>query len=139
MQILEKTRVDKWLWSVRVFKTRTLAIDACKSGKVKLFTGESLKPSYNISVNEIIQVKKNGFNLVFKVLKIIEKRVSASLAIECFEDLTPKEEMSKYKDWFVGKSMPEQREKGSGRPTKRDRREIDDFKTILIDDDDFDA
>ncbi|MBK7408377.1 MAG: RNA-binding S4 domain-containing protein [Saprospirales bacterium] len=123
----DKIRVDKWLWAVRVFKSRTLASEACKSGKVKV--GEvTAKPSQTIGIGDLLEVKKNGFNLQFKVLNLIEKRVGAPIAVTCYEDLTPAEELHKYKDWFVGKSVGEMRERGAGRPTKRERREIDDFK-----------
>ncbi len=125
--MLKKVRIDKWLWSVRIFKSRSMATDACKSGKIKI--GEqNVKPSYLLKRGEIIAVKKNGFDLSFKVVDLLEKRVSAVLAQPCYEDLTPPEELNKYKDWFVGKGRPEVREKGTGRPTKRDRREIDKFK-----------
>lgn len=125
--MLKKVRIDKWLWSVRIFKSRSMATDACKSGKIKV--GENnIKPSYLLQRGETISVKKNGFDLSFKVVDLLEKRVSAVLAQPCYEDLTPPEELNKYKDWFVGKGRPEVREKGTGRPTKRDRRDIDKFK-----------
>jgi len=125
--MLKKVRIDKWLWSVRIFKSRSMATDACKSGKIKI--GENnVKPSYLLKREEIVFVKKNGFDLSFKVVDLLEKRVSAVLAQPCYEDLTPAEELNKYKDWFVGKGRPEVREKGAGRPTKRDRRNIDKFK-----------
>ncbi len=129
---MDKVRVDKWLWSVRIFKSRTLATDACKSNKVEV--GEDkVKPSYMIMVGDIVHVKKEGYNFTFKVLKLISKRVGAPIAVECYENLTPEEEMNKFKDWYIGKGAAEKREKGLGRPTKRDRRKIDEFK----DDDDF--
>ena len=124
---MKKVRVDKWLWSVRIFKSRTISSEACKSNKVKI--GESnLKPSYQLEGGEILKVKKNGFNMEFKVITLIEKRVSAALAQPCYENLTPESEMKKYSDWYIGKANAEIREKGSGRPTKRERREIDDWK-----------
>jgi ribosome-associated heat shock protein Hsp15 len=124
----KKVRVDKWLWSVRIFKSRTMATTACKSGKVKI--GEiNVKPSYLLEGGELILVRKDGFDLQFKVLKLIEKRVGAPIAVECYENLTPEEELNKYKDWFIGKAAPERREKGAGRPTKKERRTIDRFKT----------
>ncbi|NJL74048.1 MAG: RNA-binding S4 domain-containing protein [Saprospiraceae bacterium] len=124
---MEKVRVDTWLWSIRIFKSRTLAIDACKSGKVKMGSN-TLKPATNIKVNDVVRVKKDGFNLDFKVVRIIDKRVGAAIAQECYENLTPMEEMNKYKDWFVGKGPAEVRDRGAGRPTKRDRRVLEDFK-----------
>lgn len=125
--MLEKVRVDKWLWSVRIFKSRTLATDACKSGKVKV-GDDNVKPSYLLQREEIVQVHKNGFRLQFRVLDLIQKRVAAPLAQACYEDLTPEEELNKYNDWYVGKGASERREKGAGRPTKKERREIDRFK-----------
>ena len=123
----KKVRIDKWLWSVRIFKSRSMATDACKSGKIHI-EDTRIKPSYLVTVGEIVNVKKNGFDLTYKVVDLIEKRVSAVLAEPCYENLTPAEEMNKYKDWFIGKAAPERRERGAGRPTKRERREIDGFK-----------
>jgi len=123
----DKVRIDKWLWAVRIFKSRTLATDACKAGKVKV-EDEKVKPSYSIGRDEIVHVQKNGFNMTFKVLDLLEKRVGAPIAQKCYEDLTPEEELNKYNDWFVGKGQPEKREKGAGRPTKRERRQLDKFK-----------
>ncbi len=121
-------RIDKWLWSVRVFKSRSLATDACKAGKVKL-NGTSLKPSYNVRIGDIILVKKDNFNLSFKVVQLLEKRVSATLAQAAVENLTTEEEMNKFKAWFV-----EQRDRGAGRPTKRERRDIDGYKIESVTD-----
>ena len=124
---MQKVRIDKWLWSVRIFKSRTLAADACKSGQVRI--GEKVvKPSEGVAVGQMVHVRKGGYNLDFLVKKLIEKRVGAPIAITCYDNLTPEEEMDKYKDWFIGKSGAEVRDRGKGRPTKRERREIDDFK-----------
>jgi len=76
----------------------------------------------------LLQVRRNGYNMQYKVLKLISKRVGAPIAITCYEDLTPEEELKKFDDWFIGKSGAERREKGAGRPTKRERREIEGFK-----------
>lgn len=124
---LTKVRIDKWLWSVRIFKTRTMAANACKTGKVKI-DGVNLKPAYMVQREETIQVKKDGFNLVYKVVDLIEKRVSATLAAPCYENLTPAEELNKFKNWYLGNKPTEIRDKGAGRPTKRDRRMIDKHK-----------
>ncbi|MFQ5447395.1 MAG: RNA-binding S4 domain-containing protein [Saprospiraceae bacterium] len=124
---MEKVRIDKWLWSVRIFKSRTLASGMCKSGKVRI--GESVaKPSDLVSVGQMVYVRKEGFDLQFLVKKLIEKRVGALLAQACYENLTPDDELNKYASWFVGKSGIEKRERGTGRPTKRERRDIDQFK-----------
>lgn len=127
---MNKVRVDKWLWSVRIFKSRTLASDACKNGKVKI-NDNNVKASYMLTRDEVLTVKKNGFNYTYKVLDLIDKRVSAKLAAPCYENLTPEDEMNKYKDWFLNHSRSfERRDKGEGRPTKRDRRTINKFKGL---------
>jgi ribosome-associated heat shock protein Hsp15 len=125
---MEKVRIDKWLWSIRIFKSRTLATDACKGGRVKI-DGETAKPSTLLTVGSVVAVKKDGFNLSFKALQLIEKRVGAPIAVTCYEDLTPAEEKNKYQAWFEAAApVPERREKGTGRPTKKERREIDEYK-----------
>lgn len=128
----EKTRIDKWLWAVRIFKSRTIAIDACKSGKV-FINDISIKAAHWVSPNSIIEVRKNGYRFQFKVIKIIEKRVSAQQAVLCYENLTSAEELNKYQSWFTGNAIPEMRSKGTGRPTKKERREIDEEKDLLFD------
>jgi len=115
-------RIDKWLWAVRLFKTRTLASDACRGGKV-LLNNSPVKPSKDIKTDDIVQVKIGPFTKTVKVTGIIGNRVSAKLAVDFVEDLTPPEEYEKLKskkdDFFV------KRDRGTGRPTKKDRREID--------------
>lgn len=123
----EKVRIDKWLWTVRIFKSRTKATDSCKKGHVRI-EEKSLKPSYLVRVGEVVNVRKNGYDLTFKVNELLKSRVSATLAEPCYDDLTPQDEINKYKSWYVGKFGVEKRERGSGRPTKRERREIDDYK-----------
>ena len=135
---MKKIRIDKWLWSVRVFKSRTLATNACKSGRVKIEEAP-VKASASVEVGQTVQVRKNGFDLEFKVIKLIEKRVGATLAVECYEDLTPPEELNKFRNWFVGKGQAEMRERGTGRPTKKERREIDEYKGILYEEMDEDV
>jgi ribosome-associated heat shock protein Hsp15 len=127
MGYLEKVRIDKWLWSVRIFKSRTIAANACKTGKIKV-NDKTVKPSTTIEREDLIEVKKNGFNFQFKVIDLIQKRVGAPLAQTCYEDLTPAEELNKYNDWYVGKGQSEKRERGAGRPTKKERRNIEQFK-----------
>jgi len=123
----EKVRIDKWLWSVRIFKSRTMSTDAVKSGKVYLNEGR-IKASQQVQIGDRIRVIKNGFEFQYEVVDLIEKRVGAPIAQKCYIDHTPPEELNKYKSWFVGKSSSERREKGAGRPTKRERREIDEYK-----------
>lgn len=125
---MSKVRIDKWLWSVRVFKSRTIATDACKGGKVKI-GAVSVKASFLVGEGDVVQVKKEGFSFQYRVISPIEKRVGAPIAITCYEDITPAEERDKYLNWFQNASpTTEKREKGTGRPTKRNRREIDNFK-----------
>ncbi|TVQ49588.1 MAG: RNA-binding S4 domain-containing protein [Saprospirales bacterium] len=124
---MDKVRVDKWLWSVRILKTRSLATKFCKEGKVSK-EDQKLKPSSTVSIGDKIELKKDGFSLVFKVVKLLEKRVGAPLAVECYTDLTTAEEYQKYESWFNYKKKAEYREKGRGRPTKKERREIEKFK-----------
>ena len=137
MGIEDKVRIDKWLWAVRIFKSRTMANNAVKTGKVKV-DEKTVKPSYQVGVDETLHVRKNGFDLTFLVKDIIKKRVSATLAAPCYDDLTPESEKNKYKDWYVGKAAAEQRGKGEGRPTKRERREIDEYKEESYFEYDFD-
>lgn len=127
MSSIKKVRVDKWLWSVRIFKSRTQATDACKAGKVKV-NDTVAKPSQLIQRGDHLMVRKNGFQLQYKATDLIRKRVGAPIAQKCYEDLTPEEELNKYNNWFVGKRKSEFREKGAGRPTKKDRRNIERFK-----------
>lgn len=123
-----KVRIDKWLWSVRIFRSRTLATEACKAGKVKI--GETVaKPASLLAAGDRVTVKKDGFNFLFRAVQLIEKRVGAPIAVTCYEDLTPPEERNKYQSWFLNAAATtEKREKGAGRPTKKERRDIEEFK-----------
>ncbi len=119
------TRIDKWLWAVRIFKTRSLASDACAGGKIKI-DGTAVKASRNIVQNDIVQVRKGIVKYFFKVRKIAEKRMAAKLVSDFLEDITPKEELAKLKS---AQKLPIQnRDKGQGRPTKRERRMMDKLK-----------
>ena len=124
---MKKVRVDKWLWAIRIYKSRTLAADVCKRNQVKV-NGTVAKPSTTVEVGDTVEAKKEGFQMVYKVLQLIDKRVGAPIAVTCYEDLTPAEELNKFQDWYIGKRNSEQREKGAGRPTKRERRDLDRFK-----------
>ncbi len=130
---VEKVRIDKYLWAIRVYKSRSMATEACREGKVKMH-GQPVKSSQLVSVGDEMEILKNGFKIQLKALQLIEKRVSAELAKPCYEDQTPEEEYQKYKAWFIGKSGTERRERGTGRPTKKERREIDDFKDNWFED-----
>ncbi len=133
---MQEVRVDKWLWSIRLFKSRTIATEACKEGKVKLGDNQ-LKPSHDIKRGDLLFVYKDGFKLEIKVIDLLEKRVSATLAKNYYENLTPEDELNKYKAWYIGKAAAEIRERGAGRPTKKERREIDGHKQNFLNDNEF--
>jgi len=114
----EKLRIDKYLWS-------TLASDACKAGRVKL-AGNNIKPSHEVKVGEIYQVSKGLERKVIKVTGLLESRVDAKTAVFFYEDVTPVEQTTAYRSMFHAPVLS--RDRGTGRPTKKDRREIDDLK-----------
>ncbi len=132
----ETARIDKWLWAARIFKTRSVAADACKNGRVTI-NKVNVKPSHTIKAGEVINVKKPPVVYSFKVLKTIEQRVGAKLLPGIYENVTdPKQyellEMSRISG-FVD------RMRGTGRPTKKDRRALDAFVDPVMfgfDDDD---
>ncbi|MDR2413814.1 MAG: RNA-binding S4 domain-containing protein [Odoribacteraceae bacterium] len=121
---MEKTRVDKWLWAVRVFKTRSLATEACGKGRVSI--GETrVKASREIKAGETISVRFPPIAREYLVKQVIDKRVSAQLAANYAEETTPPERLEILK---TASTRYEQRDRGVGRPTKRDRRLIDRLK-----------
>lgn len=120
----ETARIDKWLWADRIFKTRSIASDACKNGRVTI-GGVNMKPSRSVKVGDVVSVKKPPITYSFKVLKTIEQRVGAKLLPEIYENVTdPKQyellEMSRISG-FVDRA------RGTGRPTKKERRALDAF------------
>ena len=120
----ESARIDKWLWAARIYKTRALAVEAIKNGRITI-NNVTVKPAHTIKVGEIISVRKPPITYSFKVLKPIEQRVGAKLLPEVYENVTdPKQyeilEMSRISGFI-------DRARGTGRPTKKDRREIDAF------------
>jgi ribosome-associated heat shock protein Hsp15 len=117
-------RIDKWLWAVRVFKTRSLATDACRNGRVTI-GGQPVKPSRDVRIGETIVVQKDVMTRTFKVLGLLEQRVGAQVAKEFVEDLTPASEFEKKREPNL--LPPMYRPKGAGRPTKKDRRAVDSF------------
>ena len=119
-----EARIDKWLWAARIFKTRSLASQACKKGQVTM-RGAQLKPSRTVKAGDVVNVKKSPITYSFKVLQPIEKRVGARMIPEILENVTAPEqyeilEMSKISG-FVDRA------RGTGRPTKKDRRSLDAF------------
>jgi ribosome-associated heat shock protein Hsp15 len=125
-------RIDKFLWSVRIYKTRSIASDACKKGKI-LINNIQVKPSRVIIKNEIIIVKKPPVIFTYLVIEPIENRVSAKLVGQFVEDLTAEEEKAKLDNRQTG--VIGYRDKGTGRPTKKDRRLIDKIKGDMHDKD----
>lgn len=127
----KEVRIDKWLWAVRLFKTRSIAIEACKKGRISI-KGVQVKASRMIKVGDVIEIRKPPIIYSFEVLDLIERRVGAKLAPDYRKDVTAPEqleilEMSKLSG-FVDRA------RGTGRPTKKDRRDLETF----IDDGGFD-
>lgn len=119
---LEKVRIDRWLWAVRVFKTRGAAAEACKGGKVEI-DGENVKPSRGVRLGEKVEVNKDGVLREYRVVGLLLKRVGAKVVADFVEDLTPPERLEVRRETVAQRLL--QRESGLGRPTKRERREID--------------
>ena len=129
---MEEVRIDKYLWAIRVYKTRSEATDACNGGKVRL-NGVDPKPSKAVRPGDIIVVRKGTVTYTFKVLALIDKRQGAKLVPQYAENLTPQEELDKLRapvETFFLK-----RDRGAGRPTKKDRRQMDNLWDSL----DFDS
>lgn len=126
---MDEARIDKWLWAARIFKTRSIAANACKTGRVTVH-GAHAKPSRIIKVGEIIHVKKPPVTYSFKVLQCIEQRVGAKLVADIYENVTDSKqyellEMSRISG-FVDRA------RGTGRPTKKERRAIDAFSAPIL-------
>ena len=120
----EVARIDKWLWAARIFKTRSIAVDACKNGRVTI-NGVNVKPAHMGKVGETVAVRKPPVTYSFKILKTIEQRVGAKLLPEIYENVTTPDqyellEMNRISG-FVDRA------RGTGRPTKKDRRDMDAF------------
>jgi ribosome-associated heat shock protein Hsp15 len=121
--MVEKVRIDKWLWAVRIFKTRSKATEACSKGRV-MINDLPVKPSREIHTGEVIKVKMPPVTRSYRILAAAEKRMSAKLVPEFVEDITPPEELENIK---INSSRWIYRKPGTGRPTKKERREMDDF------------
>ena len=120
----EEARIDNWLWAARIFKTRSIAADACKNGRVTI-NGVNVKPSHMVKVGETVSVRKPPVTYSFRIQKTIEQRVGAKLLPEIYENVTPQDqyellEMNRISG-FVDRA------RGTGRPTKKDRRAMDAF------------
>lgn len=133
---MPEARIDKWMWATRIFKTRTIAAEACKKGRISI-NGAQAKPARTVKPGDVVQVRKPPVTYSFKVLQAIEKRVGAKLVPDVMENVTTPDqyellEMSKISG-FVDRA------RGTGRPTKKERRDLDEFFTPeYMDDFDFD-
>ena len=121
---LEKVRIDKWMWAVRIFKTRSQAAEACARGQI-FIDGVSVKASRLIKTNEILSIRRGSFTLVFQVIQPIENRVSAAIKDQFCKDLTSADEYEKIKMHSL--AVRTYRQHNEGRPTKKERRALDDF------------
>ena len=121
---MEEARIDKWLWASRIFKTRTIAADACKNGRVTI-EGVNVKPSRMVKVGETVSVRKPPITYSFRILKTIEQRVGAKLLPEIYENVTAPEQYELLEMTRISGFVD--RARGTGRPTKKDRRSLDAF------------
>lgn len=121
-------RIDKWLWAARIYKTRSIAVDAIKNGRVTI-GGTAVKPSHTIKAGEVISVRKPPVTYSFKVLACIESRVGAKLLPQVYENVTDPQEYEKLEMSRISGFVDRQR--GSGRPTKKERRQLDAFTDPL--------
>lgn len=127
---MNEVRIDKWLWAMRIFKTRTIATEACKKGRV--YVGDALaKPSRTIKVGDIVKVRKPPVTYSFRVLALTQNRLGAKLVPEYMENVTPKSELDLLE--IVKISGFIDRRKGLGRPTKREGRELAEFTESMSD------
>jgi ribosome-associated heat shock protein Hsp15 len=123
MTVAEKVRIDKWLWAVRIFKTRSMATEACKNGRI-IINGMEVKPSHEVRPGEIIFVRKLPVIYTLQVKDLINNRLPAQRVKEYVDDLTSPEELEKLK---LNDTAFFKRDRGTGRPTKRERRLLDDI------------
>lgn len=121
---MEEARIDKWLWAARIFKTRSIAVDACKNGRVTI-EGVAVKPSRMVKAGETVSVRKPPITYSFRILKTIEQRVGAKLLPEIYENVTAPEQYELLEMTRISGFVD--RARGTGRPTKKDRRSLDAF------------
>lgn len=130
-----EVRIDKWLWAVRLFKTRSIAAEACKKGRV-LINGIAVKPSRNIKVGETIQIKRNPVLYSFEVIALSENRMNAKLVPEFMTNVTTPDQLELIELGKIASQLG--RDRGAGRPTKKDRRDLDNFITPVFVDEEYD-
>jgi ribosome-associated heat shock protein Hsp15 len=123
-----KLRLDKYLWSIRLFKTRSLASEACDKGRVKL-NGNSLKPARNVQIGEEYEIRTSEKKWLIKVLGLLHTRVQYSEAIKYYSDITPAEETDRIK-FEAAFFQTGKRQSKVGRPTKKDKRDLDEFLDV---------
>lgn len=128
--MMDSVRIDKYLWAIRVFKTRSDAAEACNGNKVKL-NGVNAKASKPVKPGDMLEVRRGSAMLSYRVLEVIESRVGAALVPQFAENLTPQEELDKLRP--PRETIVLQRDKGSGRPTKKERRQLDDLMDAMDD------
>ena len=124
---MNEARIDKWLWAARIFKTRTIAADACRNGRVAV-NDVSVKPSRMVKEGDVVSVRKSPVTYSFRILKAIEQRVGAKLLPEILEDVTPQDQYDLLEMTRISGFVD--RARGTGRPTKKDRRQIDAFTNM---------
>lgn len=125
MEAAREVRLDKWLWAVRLYKTRSTASTACRAGHVKI-NGDSVKPSRTVHINDVITARTGELNRTVRVLGLIEQRVGPKLVDQHLEDLTPAAEYLRVAQDRAQPRVPK-RPKGAGRPTKKERRQLEDL------------
>ena len=133
-----EVRVDKYLWAMRIYKTRSIATDACKCGRVKM-NGVELKPSRMFHVGDVFTVRKGPITYTYRILQLWGNRLGAKLVPEYLQDITPKEQLELLE--LARYAAQSGRDRGTGRPTKKDRRDIEQFFSddynYLLDEDDY--
>ena len=134
-----EVRVDKYLWAMRIYKTRSIATDACKCGRVKI-NGVEVKPSRTFHVGDVFTVRKGPITYTYRILQLWGNRLGAKMVPEYLQDITPKEQLELLE--LARYAAQSGRDRGTGRPTKKDRREIeqffsDDYDYLLDEDYDF--
>lgn len=125
---MDSVRIDKYLWAIRVFKTRSDAADACNGNKVKL-NGVNAKAAKAVKPGDTIEVRRGSALLSYRVVKLSESRMGAALVPDFAENLTPLEELDKLRP--PKETIVLQRDKGSGRPTKKERRQLEDLMDAI--------
>ena len=133
---MNEVRIDKWMWATRIFKTRTIAVEACKKNRV-MINDAAVKPSRMIKVGDVVQVRKPPVTYSFKVLALTVNRIGAKLVPNYLENTTPPEQYELLELQKISGFVD--RARGTGRPTKKDRRDLDSFNVpTYVDDFDFD-